>query len=69
MRVSLCAVVAAVILVSGQIAISQGSVIAPAFSYLPPIEGGNEGLVTLTFASWNLISGLLVRLDGLRRAA
>jgi hypothetical protein len=28
-----------------------------------------EKVVTLNFASWNLISGWLTRLDGLRRAA
>jgi hypothetical protein len=27
------------------------------------------GVVSQTFASWNLVGGLLVRLDGLRRAA
>jgi hypothetical protein len=30
---------------------------------------GERRLVSRIFASWNLISGLLARLDGLRRAA
>jgi hypothetical protein len=40
-----------------------------AFSYLRPIERGNEGLVTLTFASWNRIGEWLRRLDAFRQAA
>jgi hypothetical protein len=31
--------------------------------------GGDEKLVSRIFASWNLVSSLLARLDGLRRAA
>ena len=45
------------------------AVTAPAFSYLRSIETGNEGLVSQTFASWNLVLGWLRRLDDLRAAA
>jgi hypothetical protein len=41
------------------------AVTAPAFSCLRPIEGGNEGLVDQTFASWNRIASWLQQIDGL----
>jgi hypothetical protein len=44
-------------------------VTAPAFSYLRPIEGGNEGLVDQNSASWNRISGWLRRIESLLEAA
>jgi hypothetical protein len=42
---------------------------APAFSYLRPIEDGNERMVDQTGASWNLIRSFLQRTETLRRAA
>jgi hypothetical protein len=45
------------------------AVTAPAFSYLRPIERGNEGLVDQNSRSWNRISGLLRAIDSLRNAA
>ena len=43
------------------------AVTVPAFSYLRPIEAGNEGLVDPDFASWNPIAGWLRVIDTLRR--
>jgi len=45
------------------------AVTAPAFSYLRPIESGNEGLVDQTGASWNRMTRWLADLEGLRRVA
>jgi hypothetical protein len=42
---------------------------APLFNYLVPSESADERMVTLTFASWNLISGWLARLDAVRHAS
>jgi hypothetical protein len=48
---------------------NRTAVTAPLFKYLAPSESADERVVTLNFASWNLISSLLARLDGLRSAA
>jgi hypothetical protein len=42
---------------------------APAFSYLRPIEPGNEGLVHQNIASWNRLTEWGRRLNGIRVAA
>jgi hypothetical protein len=42
---------------------------APAFSYLRPIEAGNESLVDQNSASWNHITSWLRRVEALREAA
>jgi hypothetical protein len=42
---------------------------APAFSYLRPIESGNEGLVDQNSASWNRVTSWLRIMDALRRVA
>jgi hypothetical protein len=39
---------------------------APLFSYLAPSESADEGVVTLTFASWNQIAAWLRQLDRMR---
>jgi hypothetical protein len=44
-------------------------VTAPAFSYLRPIEGGNEGVVDQNSASWNRIAGWLKALHAFQKAA
>jgi hypothetical protein len=41
------------------------AVTAPAFSYLRPIEAGNEGLVDQNSASWNQIAFWLNRVAAL----
>jgi hypothetical protein len=45
------------------------AVTAPAFSYLRPIEAGNEGLVDQNSVSWNRIEAWLTSLNRLREAA
>ncbi len=50
-------------------AFNRTNVTGCAFSYLERSEAGRYEMVALTFASWNLISGWLTRLDALRRAA
>ena len=42
---------------------------APAFSYLRPIRGANEGVVDQNRASWNRIARWLGRMEALRAAA
>jgi hypothetical protein len=44
-------------------------VTAPAFSYLRPIEAGNEGLVAQNSASWNRAAQWLRLIAGLTTAA
>jgi hypothetical protein len=44
------------------------AVTAPAFSYLRPIESGNERMVDQNSASWNQLLPWLRRLDILRGA-
>ena len=41
---------------------------APAFSYLRPIRGANEGVVDQNRASWNRIGVFLMKIEGLRSA-
>jgi hypothetical protein len=43
------------------------AVTAPAFSYLRPMNGGNEGLVDHMVLSWNHILDQLKQLDTFRR--
>ena len=42
---------------------------APAFSYLRPIRGANEGVVDQNSASWNRVTSWLRVMDALRRVA
>lgn len=44
------------------------AVTAPAFSYLRPIEVGNEGLVDQTSASWNRVAAWLRRVEAIHTA-
>jgi len=48
---------------------NRTAVTAPLFNYLAPDQSADERVVSLNFASWNLIGRWLTQLDGLRRAA
>jgi hypothetical protein len=45
------------------------AVTAPAFSYLRPIEAGNEGLVAQIFTSWNPLTSWMRQIEDFQRAA
>jgi protein gp37 len=42
---------------------------APAFSYLRPIDGGNEGLVAQIFPRWNPLTSWMRQIEDFQRAA
>jgi hypothetical protein len=42
---------------------------APAFSYLRPIEAGNEGLVAQIFPRWNRLTSWMRQVEDFQRAA
>ena len=45
------------------------AVTAPAFSYLRPIESGNEGLVAQIFPRWNPLTSWMRQIEDFQRAA
>jgi hypothetical protein len=45
------------------------AVTAPAFSYLRPIEAGNENLVAQIFPRWNPLTSWMRQIEDFQRAA